>query len=340
MKNNSPLFISGVYRSGTTLPVKILNTHPQINITHDSVNFFRYYLKYAATIEEDYKTIVLDCADRLSNRFDIAVPANQIIKKLESADSINFAMVFQELMKSTFSDGKNDTIWGEKSLMQWSNIPMFLQMYEGAKALMIIRDPRNVLSSFRDFTIEPGARYLDAIFACLHALKWSSTIGKTLNPANFKLVYYENIISNPEAWVEEMCNFLKIPYHSGMADSNNFTDHTGGMWKPNTSYHDFEGKISINPANRWQEKLSKEELCFAESILGDEMRNHGYELSDVKIDPVQLNRLLNTLGKTDLLQHRMANWFETGNGVESHPSDPTVAQNWSKTMLPKDKAND
>ena len=339
MTKKPPLFISGVYRSGTTLPVKILNSHPEIGITHDSVNFFRYYIKYAATIDSDYKLVVKDCASRLQDRFNISVPQEKIINSIELEDDISFSIVYENLMRATFCNHREDLIWGEKSLLQWSNIPLFLQMYEDAKALIILRDPRNVLASFRDFTIEPGAKYLDSIFACLNALNWSNSVGRALDPNRFRIVYFEDIVKDPTAWAKEMCQFLGLEFYSAMTDISNFEDHEGKKWSPNTSYGDLSGKISSNPIDRWKKKLSPTEVCFAESILGEAMQQHGYELSDIKVDAKELNQLLQLIGETDLIQNRLAHWFETGNGVESHPSDPTNPTNWSKSMLPKDKVD-
>ncbi|GAH06483.1 unnamed protein product [marine sediment metagenome] len=34
--------------------------------------------------------------------------------------------------------------------------------------------------------------------------------------------------------------------------------------------------------------------------------------------------------KTPLIQNRLLNWFITGEGVESYPSDPTNPANWAK----------
>ncbi|MEX0967249.1 MAG: sulfotransferase [Bacteroidia bacterium] len=335
MTKKSPLFISGVYRSGTTLPVKILNAHPDICLTHDTVNFFRYYLKYAATIQDDYGFVINDCAERLEKRFNINVPASTILSKLKDEHSISLKIVYEVLMRETFCAGKSNVIWGEKSLMQWSNIPLFLQMFEDSKAIMIIRDPRSVLASFRDFTIEKGERYLDAIFATLNALQWSATIGKTLSSDRFRIVYFEKLVEDPDAWAREMCDFLGLEYYNEMTNSKKFKDHEGNPWSANTSYRNVNN-FSREPIDRWRSKLTDLELCFAESILGDAMKLHNYELSDVKVDSTTLKKLLITIGQTGLLEHRLAHWVETGNGVEGHPSDATSPMNWSKTMHPKD----
>ena len=40
-----PLLITGVYRSGTTLVSDILRKHPDLDITYDSINYFRFIIK-------------------------------------------------------------------------------------------------------------------------------------------------------------------------------------------------------------------------------------------------------------------------------------------------------
>ena len=39
---SSPLFVTGTWRSGTTLISRMLNCHKDMDITHDTVHFLRY----------------------------------------------------------------------------------------------------------------------------------------------------------------------------------------------------------------------------------------------------------------------------------------------------------
>lgn len=333
-KAKAPIFISGVYRSGTTLPIKMLNAHPNLALTHDSLNFFRYYLKHGAEISTVYPEIVKDVSERLGTRFGIVVPVGAILAELNKIEAVTFAQVYDRIMHHTFAKGDVSVRWGEKSLMQWSNIPLFLNMFPNSKALMIIRDPRSVLASFRDFTIEKDQRYLDAIFTCLNAMHWASTVGSVLDPQRFKVIYFEQMVKDLEIWSKEVCDFLEVEYSSDMMNPEKYIGHQGEPWKSNSSYSN-SATSSRAASQRWKSKLREVELCFAESILGEQLELHGYELSGVRIDANELNELLGLIGSNDLIHNRLSNWFETGNGVESHPSNATNPKNWSKTMKPK-----
>lgn len=333
--SSSPIFVSGVYRSGTTLPVKILNTNSSLCFTHDTINFFRYYLENEVPLEKRYEEVVADIEDRLKSRFSIEVPVEKILEKIRSSEEqLSFAFIYNVIMTEVFCQGDYSKKWGEKSLIQWTKIPLFLEMFPRSKAFVIIRDPRNVVASFRDFTIEPGKRYLDAIFACHHVMNWTITIGQSLK--NYRTIYYEKVVGNPEKWAKDMCSFIDVDYEEGMSDSNKFTDHVGDKWVSNTSFADIDSGISVNTLERWKDRLSRDELLLTEYILGDLMQKHGYKLSGIKPERGEMDRILEDVSECDLIKERIRNWKETGMGVESYPSDPTNPSNWSKTTRPKD----
>ena len=53
----NPILITGVYRSGTTIISRILNAHPSIDCTYDSVSYFRYIVKKNIPAEK-YREII------------------------------------------------------------------------------------------------------------------------------------------------------------------------------------------------------------------------------------------------------------------------------------------
>ena len=163
---NNPILITGVYRSGTTYLSRLLDSHPGLNITYDSVNYFRYNLK-KNTNPKNYKEIVTEITTRLENRYEKSLNSDLIIKNLGKFRNITHKDIYSEIMMKYFNnDGKR---WGEKTLLEWSNIPTFLSMFEKSQAIHILRDPRDVLASYKNMTIETGDKYLDSIFANLNS---------------------------------------------------------------------------------------------------------------------------------------------------------------------------
>jgi len=328
---DKPLFLTGVYRSGTTLIAQVLNNHPDLRVISDSLHFFRYFLsqKYRP-INESYKSIVSDTANRLSVRYDVKVPQYEIIKRLETLPDIEFKDVYQALMVETFCNGRDDVRWGEKSLLQWTNIPLFLQMYRDGQVLHIIRDPRDVLASFREATNEEPHRYLDAIFCCLHSLNWAETIGSSLPKDRYKVVRHEDLVTTPQTTCMDISDFLGIRYDPVMLDASKFVDARSRPWSGDSSFGDIFQQIVSTSVGRWRSSLSPYELLFSESIMGNLMTRFGYELSGTKTGISAWQQLWSSLNSTPLIKDRLVHWLETGQVIELYPSDPTDPDNWAE----------
>jgi len=333
---NGPIFLTGVYRSGTTLPAQILNAHPQLCVTHDSLNFFRFYLGSYKPVATRYAEIVEEAESRLGKRFSIHVPTARILERLESGTEISLKDIYEAIMVETWCNGRSDLRWGEKTLLEWSNIPLFLQMFRTGQAIHIIRDPRDVLASYRKFTIEPPHRYLDAVFACLHSMNWAATIGTGLLKDRYMVLRHEDVIANPEQCARELCHFLHIEFNPVMLDASHFTDHAGKPWRPNTAFGDVrQGTISSGTTERWRSTLQEFEIVFVESVIGELLEYFGYQGSGVKLGAADLRELWDRFRSTPLLQDRLQLWLSTGQGVESYPSDPTDPKNWARGMGPR-----
>ena len=41
-KNNSPIFITGTWRSGTTTLSRMINAHPDISVIYDGIHLLKY----------------------------------------------------------------------------------------------------------------------------------------------------------------------------------------------------------------------------------------------------------------------------------------------------------
>jgi hypothetical protein len=333
---DGPIFLTGVYRSGTTLVAKLLGAHPRLRVASDSLNFYRFYLGRFEPCSLRYGEIVSEARERLGERFSIEIPEERILRKLEGLETITLKEIYDVIMTETWCEGDAELRWGEKSLLQWTNIPLFLQMFPDGQAIQIIRDPRDVLASYREFTIEAPHRYLDAVFACLHAMDWAATTAKALPGERFLTVRHEEVVSDPERFAEGMCAFLGIEFDPAMLDPTKYQDNTGKQWKPNTAFADVPvSSISAETTERWRSKLESWETAFTESIIGDLMEEFGYPRSGSEFTSNDLSELWERIASTPLLQERLWHWWRTGQGVEAYPSNPLEPKNWAAGMGPK-----
>ena len=319
----NPIFITGMYRSGTTYLSRIIGAHSELDITYDSVNYFRFIVKNNIDPSE-YVEIVNHTSERLLKRHGIALDNENIIDQIRSFEAnITHKVIYSAIMYEFFNS--SDKRWGEKTLLEWSNVPTFLSMFSQGKCIHVLRDPRDVLASYKNMTFEKGENYLDAIFASLHSFNTSIKY-KTILPQNrYLIVIYEDLIKDTKKITQNICEFLEIKFEKAMLDPKNYRSLDGKSFdfKTHTSFP----TENVKPLDRWKTKLSDYEIQFTEAIIGSQMNKFGYELS-TNIDNNYITRLIDIIFKNPLLKERIINLIQTGDGVESYPSDPTDPDNW------------
>ncbi|MFL2765834.1 MAG: sulfotransferase family protein [Paracoccaceae bacterium] len=319
--NGNALLLTGVYRSGTTLLSCMLGSHPDINFSYGMVNYLRWYVKRNVD-PKNYKFIVADVSSRLLKRFNKELNSDKIINNLSQNSNINHAEIFYEIMSEFYSN--KSTYWGEKTLLEWSNSTIFLSMFSNAKVIHIVRDPRDVLASFKEMTFEPGNRYLDAIFAAKHSMNTAVRFKAQLNENSYLVVKYEDLILKPENELKNICDFLKLKYNHSMLNEDLYLDQLGNKFKK-TAHSSYGANKKL--FGRWKEKLNQSEKDLTESLIYEEMEHFGYS-----VDPQNSKRIrecLNLISSEPLLQQRFITFMQTGNGVEEYPSDPLREENWT-----------
>ena len=329
-EDSRPIFITGAYRSGTTILSRMLDAHPKLNIAYDSVNYFRWFVKTNRP-SSDYKDIVYEVGDRVLERYGVSLDCERIITNiLKVNDAIEHKHIYASIMNEYMSySGKR---WGEKTVLEWTSIPEFLRMFPEGKALHIVRDPRDVVSSFKNMTFELGDRYLDAVFACMHSMDTANKYMSSLAKEKYYLVSYESLITDPENELKKICEFLGINFDNQMVDPENHIDHQGDKLTLK-SHSSYAGSNQL-PFGRWKDKLGNVEVAFIEGFLCEQMRSFKYKTSN---SSSAVHEILSIIKNEDLLVSRLENYLRTGKGVEEYPSDPKNPENWTVVSDEKNK---
>ena len=160
------ILITGCYRSGTEYFVHLLNSHTQISAYSYSTNFMRYFYNRYGDVskEKNYTKLLNDAKKMIIMRSGLEINKEKIISKCLNSE-VNYGFLYEELIKDLYIKIKKPKqYWAEKTQLVWTKIPEFLKIFPNSKAIIVIRDPRSILCSFKKITSAPKPLYLGAIF--------------------------------------------------------------------------------------------------------------------------------------------------------------------------------
>jgi len=323
MKTTNPIFVTGIYRSGTTLISRMLNNHPDLSITYDSVHFMRFSFNNYNPVqnESNYLKLITEISERIKKRWDLTLDTDNIVKKIKQCKVPDYSIIYDTIMSSLLLQNSNAKHWGEKTNVCWRKIPDFLSMFPDGKTILMIRDPRDVFLSYKKMTTEPGLRYTDSAFACLDSFKIAKKYLNELDDDRFCIIKYEELVANPVPILNRICNFLEIQYDPIMLESEKFKDKSGNAWESNTSFSEKMQGISQNAVSRWKKSISNVELFFIEMILREQIQEFDYELGAIPLTKSEWDELF-TILNDDFVKDRYRYWLKTGQGHQKYPNEP------------------
>jgi hypothetical protein len=178
--------------------------------------------------------------------------------------------------------------WGDKSLHTECWTEPILASYPGARILHMVRDPRDRYASSRTrWKLRRGgigagvAEWLtSARLAADHSVRF---------PTRYRVVRYEDLVTEPERTVRAICRFVDEPFEPAMLameGAPRLLDQGS-----NSSYGRREaGVIATDSIGRYRTVLSEREIAYAQRVAGDEMLQLGYRLDALPMGPVARSR--------------------------------------------------
>ena len=271
---DAPIFVVGPLRSGSTLLRVILNHHPDTNVFSEfEIAVNQAQGNHWPTVEE-YKTFL---------RSDRQFAALNL--------TIDEALDYEALVKSFLEQlhlRKPRKILGASVHSRMDLLP---KLWPNAKFIHILRDPRDVAKSCIGMgwvgNVHEGAEYW------IKAEKHWELLEAAVPSEQTYTVRYEELVSNPDAEVAKICEFLGLDYRPEMLDIGKDTTYS----RPDAGF-----------AYQWKRRLSAQEIGHVEYQCHEMMSERGYE---VVSDPVKPPSLFEKLGI--ILQSR---WYRIGFNVE------------------------
>jgi hypothetical protein len=205
-----PLFVVGMWRSGTSLLYALLNQHPQIGLMYES-DFFLLTTLFSLPRKNGSWISKLDSWNGALTRHKIdALSLPQDVPDMPSA----FRAVAQQ-----YAANKGATIWGCKSPNYYDCMNRLADYFPAAKFIVIWRDPADVCRSIvRAAEQSPWfARPRMDLRALLGCHRMKQEAGQLVRRgAAIHQLQFDDLVRNPESSLRPICDFIGIDYDPNM----------------------------------------------------------------------------------------------------------------------------
>ena len=133
-----------------------------------------------------------------------------------------------------------DKTWCEKTPKNIINFNKIYEKFEGNINLIhIVRDGRDVITSEHPY-------HLNQYWVTKE--RWVLDVKAGLDCKNCMLVKYEDLVSNPEQTLREICDYCKLEFEPQLLNFQNFTNVTKNVaWENNKAV-----KIHTNQIKKWK----------------------------------------------------------------------------------------
>jgi hypothetical protein len=303
-----PVFVVGASRSGTNLVRALLNRHHTLWVSAETHYFddLRPRLPGAGTqrlegeardrCEEYFLALEHrpfgqdgDAASSKLDRDDLRFLADQLGGTGDA--------YFEALCRLRARRHARDS-WGEKTPRHAYRIDDLLAAFPDAKVVCLVRDPRAVVASYRDWHAaaalrgETESEQLQAdrersrrsFNLVLMTLLWRGVVRASYaalrqhGPERVRIQPYERLADAPEAEVRDLCAWLGLEFEQTMME----------IAVVNSSYRTTGLGIATEPVDRWKQRLSRHEIGIVQSVASPLLEEAGYEREPVPTPALRL----------------------------------------------------
>ena len=295
---DSPVFLCGHRKSGTTMLVCLFDSHPELLTYPCNSGFF--YKVFPACLSSGKAKSVRALVDHT-----IGHCLRKEMANVESPDLLNVdAIAARFLQLANVADGSPKSLlqslfqaYGElcgqeagswKACVEKTTSTEIYALeiadwFPKAKFIHLIRDPRDNYASlksgwqarYRLQEEEPRGLLQSLIDRGGLGMRLAQSNRAILGADRYMIVRFEDLTRAPEASLKEMSDFIGISYHPSLT----MPSVNGVAWPGNNfDGQQFQG-FSADNVGRWPERIEPQETATIEFFLADVMGEHGYELT-------------------------------------------------------------
>jgi hypothetical protein len=284
-------FIAGPAKSGTTLLVSLLDGHPNLLVFPAETAYFPTVLtKWAGRgrraqfdylTNESFARVLFGAPARSGKHVYNDFPKREFLERFEKSafDPANRDKDLLVLMIESYATVRGIELsgikrWIEKTPANRNHMGAIRQRFPEAKILLTLRDPRAIMAA--QIALERTRRTgrFSTYYVVAHwrkAAQLAQQIRRGTLPG--LVVQYENLVSETEQTMREVCRYLAVEFSAGMLSPTK----AGEPWTGNSAARTGFTSVSTEPAFRWKSELNENEIGWIEWHCRDLMPELGYE---------------------------------------------------------------
>jgi hypothetical protein len=255
---SDPIVLFGAPRSGTTFLNELLNSHPEVHITHE-MRLFAWAHQSLVVSPKTSRFLV-------TYREEFAEHATQ-----------HFAGLIRNFYSAKWPHVR---YWGDKNPHYadvWNRgcLDTVRRIFPGAKFIHIIRDGRDVVASLVRREHADGAPWADietAAWAWHDHVTIGSAFGRKVGPESYYEIRYEDLVADGLRSARDICGFLGIPLDPAVEQFCLAEQATRSAFSSPTR------DLSVGDAARseWNQAVSEEDRVLAMHIIEPKLIELGY----------------------------------------------------------------
>lgn len=204
-----PVFVVGLWRSGTSLLYTLLNQHPQVALTYESDLFLLRSL-FRGGARPDW-------LERWEF-WNSAISRHQIDASALPAQIAGYPAA-AELVWKQYAGGAGNVLYGDKSPNYYDSMQYMARAFPNARFIVIWRDPSDTCRSI--VRASKGSSYFAKRGITHRALIGNRRMKRECDAlvrqgAALHQIQYEELIESPETVMRGICWFLHIPFDPRM----------------------------------------------------------------------------------------------------------------------------
>ena len=268
-RRDAPVVLLGVSRSGTTVLKEMFDHHPDLAIPSESYFLPQLWDRHGEA--PDPKRFVTDVG-RLPRIREWGVTPADVRERLPADPS--FADAIQAIYRA-YADRRGKRRFGDKTPAYMQRLDILERAFPGAQYVHLVRDGRDAALSFIEMRRRPRFNWARPRGLSAFAAQWRREVegarrfGRERAAGRYRELRYEDLVTDPQTTLRELCVFLGIEFDPAMLDYHRdakaLVDHP---------------RLAEAPApglRRWGEQMARDDGERFEAIAGELLTELGYE---------------------------------------------------------------